>query len=29
VQALSQPPVVVLGRAPVVVRLHTFVEYAR
>src|SRR5207249_2947831 len=29
VQALAQPPVVVLGRAPVVVRLHTFVEYAR
>ncbi len=29
VQALAQPPVVVLRRAPVVVRLHTFVEYAR
>src|SRR6266700_261826 len=29
VQALAQPPVVVLGRAPVVVRLHTFVEYGR
>ena len=29
VQPPAQPPVVVLRRAPVVVRLHTFVEYAR